>query len=267
MHARMLLPGFFSIFSIIWISRPISRRSVYPLLNAGVIVWATVCLVTLRYTTPGMGGNYVANERQFYINLTGSAFPISPNDFPKFSWYSASVALRHTASLLKERKQAMTVDETGSSGPFVLYPVVTKLPERLFASFGNIGFQGLAAGDTVYVFDTFSLANPIGAHSTLSTRRRPGHEKSTDQVWMFARFFNGPSQDLPEVIPHQGLNDARDALKCQPLAGYLASITGPLSWRGVLTNFEHAFTWTTMTFSDNPGIARHQLCGTNALRG
>jgi hypothetical protein len=56
-------------------------------------------------------------------------------------------------------------------------------------------------------------------------------------------------------------------MQCQPLAGYLSAITGPLTWTSVLHDFEHSFTWTTMSFSADPSLAREQLCGNVAVQG
>jgi hypothetical protein len=61
--------------------------------------------------------------------------------------------------------------------------------------------------------------------------------------------------------------DAHAAMQCQPLAGYLSAITGPLTWTSVLHDFEHSFTWTTMSFSADPSLAREQLCGNVAVQG
>ncbi len=267
MHARMLLPGFFSIFAVVWIGRPRAGTAIFPSLGVGTIVWAALCLVSLRYTVPGIGPNMVANERQFYVNITGSAHPISPSDYPTFSWYTAGLTLRRRASGLSASEKIMTIGDTGVPGDWTSKPFTSELPEQLFASFGNIGFEGLAAGEHVYVFDTFSLANPIGAHFSVTVRGRPGHEKTVDPLWMIARFGHPYTQSDPLGATRQELIDAHAALQCQPLAGYLKSITGALTWRGILTNFEHAFTWTTMTFSSDPIVARHQLCTNVAKLG
>lgn len=59
----------------------------------------------------------------------------------------------------------------------------------------------------------------------------------------------------------EGATEARAAMHCQPLSGYLKSITDPLGPSQILQNFEHALTWTTMSFSSDPGTAARQLCG------
>jgi hypothetical protein len=71
------------------------------------------------------------------------------------------------------------------------------LPERLALNLDNIGVLGFVAGPDVYLFDSLSLANPIGSHTTVAVRGIPGHEKSIGQEWMIARF------GLPgEAFPH-----------------------------------------------------------------
>ncbi len=51
-----------------------------------------------------------------------------------------------------------------------------------------IGVIGYLAGPDVYVFDSYSLANPIGSHTVIVHHARPGHEKYIGPAWMVARF-------------------------------------------------------------------------------
>jgi arabinofuranosyltransferase len=140
-------------------------------------------------------------------------------------------------------------------------PGRSHLPELYYVGYPDIGLLGLAVGDKVYVFDELSLANPIGSHFILIKRTRPGHEKSVPLAWMDARF------GIPGVTPAPPLTSARDiaaaraALNCEPLFGYLKSIEGPLTVGRVVSNFEHAFEWTSMSFSNDPIEAEQQLCG------
>ena len=265
MHARMLLPGFFSLFAVGWISWPLTRKTIYPAFGVGVVVWAAICLVSLRYTVPGVGNDMIANERAYYIYASGSAYPIQPSDYPNWQWYLAGRQLQQAASRVPQGKKEMTLDQIGVEGPY--YPVTSDLPESLYVDLGNIGVKGLAAGDKVYVFDELSLANPVGSHITLARRGRPGHEKYLAISWMIAR-FSGPQtwQSQPGAL-RQNIMDAHAAMQCQPLAGYLSAITGPLTWTSVLHDFEHSFTWTTMSFSADPSLAREQLCGNVAVQG
>ena len=51
-----------------------------------------------------------------------------------------------------------------------------------------IGVIGYLAGPDVYLFDSYSLANPIGSHTVVDQHARPGHEKYIGPAWMVARF-------------------------------------------------------------------------------
>lgn len=265
MHARMLLPGFFVIFSVCWLGLPISQLSPYPWLSAGVLVWTILCLVSFRYTVPGIGIDMVANERMFYVNASGAAHPIQPSDYPTWSWYVSGQQIRLAASKVPRGRKVMTQGQDSATGPY--FNVTSNLPEVYYVDVPNIGVLGLAAGDKVYIFDGLSLANPIGSHIALVSRHRPGHEKFLPSAWLIARFGNPYTQPVPQGASRQELIDAHAALQCQPLAGYLSTITQPLTLSTVIHNFEHAFTWTTMTFSNFPSRARKQLCSNQAISG
>ena len=96
-----------------------------------------------------------------------------------------------------------------------------------------IGVLGYLAGPDVYIFDTYSLANPIGSHTVVVDARPAGHEKYIGPAWMVARFGSltggrtrssgGPSIRGQVAAAWHG----RSA--CDPLAAYLQAITAPLS--------------------------------------
>ena len=102
----------------------------------------------------------------------------------------------------------------------------------------------------MYIYDTLSLANPIGSHTTVAVRGIPGHEKLIGVEWMIARF------GVPGDLPHTdilGLKPqvaaARHALSCAPLKSYLDAITKPLTFSQAISNIVHSVSYTTMSFS------------------
>ena len=78
---------------------------------------------------------------------------------------------------------------------------------------------------------------------------------------MDARFGPSNSTVLPPGATMAQLVSARQVLSCQPLTGYFKSITSRFTFGQVLDNFEHAFTWTTMSYDSDPQIAEQELCG------
>jgi hypothetical protein len=78
---------------------------------------------------------------------------------------------------------------------------------------------------------------------------------------MDARFGIPGVTPAPALTSAKEIAAARAALNCEPLSGYLKSIQGPLTVNRVVSNFEHAFEWTSMSFSGDPIEAEQQLCG------
>jgi arabinofuranosyltransferase len=263
MHARMLLPGFFSIFMICWFEGLPSPRNV--LVISGVTIWALLCVLLFRFVPPGdISANGIANERAYYIDVSEFTNPITPRDFDRDAWEIEGEASAAAAPSTRSGNKLLNWNRSEFYSPVpepaLNYPITTSLHETYYVGFSNIGLFGLAAGDRVYVFDELSLANPIGAHFIVYKRTRPGHEKIVAPVWLDAR-FGSLSIQLPNGVNQTELVAARKALACQPLSGYLRSITDPLSFSQIVSNFEHAFTWTTMHYSSDPFDAEKQLCG------
>ena len=125
---------------------------------------------------------------------------------------------------------------------------------------------GYLAGPSVYVFDEYSLANPVGSHTTVVRHARPGHEKFIGPAWMLARF------GVPGTAPVAGGPSSRDiaaarvALGCNPFAGYLHAVTAPWTVSQAVANVEHAWGFTTFSYSADPVVAATQLCGPTALQ-
>ena len=137
------------------------------------------------------------------------------------------------------------------------------LPFTLAVDLPAIGVIGYLAGPDVYIFDSYSLANPIGSHTVIVRHARPGHEKEIGPAWMVAR-FGIPGRD---VIPTtDGLSPgavaaAGRALRCGSLASYLHAITTPLTASRFIADLGDSWRYTTLSFSAVPSRAAHELCG------
>lgn len=263
MHARMLLPGFFAIFMIFWVEGMTSLRDT--LVIGGITVWALFGVLFFRFSPHwNISANGIANERANYIFASGNEHPITPSDFKQEAWEIEGKEAAKTAPTTHSGVKLLNWNQSqfysSIPEPAVNYPITTSLPETYYVGFPSIGTFGLAAGDDVYVFDELSLANPIGAHFIVHVRIRPGHNKVVAPVWLDAR-FGSTSTPRPDGVSKAELEAARRALSCQPLAGYLRSVSDRLTISQIASNFEHAFTWTTMQYSSTPSVAERQLCG------
>jgi arabinofuranosyltransferase len=264
MHARMLLPSFFALAMVAWISLP-SLRVAQLLLVGAVSAGVLLLSVAIRYSnngTPQASG--IANERMFWVRNSGNPHPITLEDYRAntsvvegrvLARLAAQVPPGHYAVL-----DAYNLAKTSNAWILVAGVLPIRGPERVVAGFGNIGLLGASAGDRVYIYDLYSLANPIGSHITLTKRGRPGHEKHPGLYWMTARFVPD-SGNLPVSLGAPGVvSAARHAVNCEPLKAYLNGITSPLTVHQTLSNLLHSLQYTGMAFSNNPELAVRQLC-------
>ncbi|MDA8057577.1 MAG: hypothetical protein M0032_06325 [Actinomycetota bacterium] len=272
MHARLLLPAFFAIFLPVTATGR-QLRTVVAVPVAGVAVWSVVCVGWLRYGAPPGNLNpqvvSISNERNTWVKATGNAHPITTADYDHALSGIAGHLLARTAAAVPPGRQRLVVD----TDPYAPVPVASavpahsSLPFSLVVNVPAIGVIGDLAGPKVYIFDTFSLANPIGSHITVPVHHRPGHEKEISAAWMVAR-FTAPGTRLPPGGPSpHAVAAARAALSCGPLAAYLHAITAPLTLRRALSDIAHAVGWTTLSFSEHPVRAEHQLCGRTTGHG
>ncbi|MGC8462141.1 MAG: hypothetical protein ACP5P9_00515 [Acidimicrobiales bacterium] len=272
MHARLLLPAFFAIFlPVTATGRQLRTAVAVPV--AGVALWSVVCVGWLRYGAPPGNLNpqviSISNERNTWVKATGNTHPITTADYDHALSGIAGHLLARTAAAIPPGRQRLVVD----TDPYAPVPVASavpahsSLPFSLVVNVPAIGVIGDLAGPKVYIFDTFSLANPVGSHITVPVHHRPGHEKEISAAWMVAR-FTAPGTHLPPggPSPHD-VAAARAALSCGPLAAYLHAITAPLTLSRALSDIAHAVGWTTLSFSEHPVRAEHQLCGRTTGHG
>jgi arabinofuranosyltransferase len=144
--------------------------------------------------------------------------------------------------------------------PAAALPARSPLPFTLAVNLPAIGVIGYLAGPDVYVFDDYSLANPIGSHTTVVRHARPGHEKLIGPSWMLGRFGVPGNAAVPGGPSEGSVAAARAALACDPLRGYLAAVTGPLTVGRLVANIGDSLSFTTMHFSADPRLAVVQLC-------
>jgi arabinofuranosyltransferase len=266
MHARLLLPAFLGLCLALYITVD-QLRSLLVVAVAGIIAWALISAGWLRADTRvTASGAFVfqrgiANERTVWITLTGNAHPITTTDWGKVN--ITGVGFRQAAAIATKQGRQVLLLVPNPTNPYVprqTRDAKSSLPFHLVVDWDLIGATGYASGPQVYVFDTLSLANPIGSHTTISVRGRPGHEKVIGPAWMIAR-FGIPGQRLSAgTASPVSFAAARNALGCEPLRSYLHAITAPLTLSQAVSNIAHSLTYTTMSFSPNPITAERQIC-------
>lgn len=268
MHARLLLPGFFALCLPVF-ATPRQLRGGLAVPVAVIAVWAVVCAGWLRFVPPKVTSLnpqtvYISNERNNWISATGNPHPVTAGDYAKALSGRAGATLAAMARRVPAGQQRMLVI-TDAYAPIdrrAAIPARSGLPFRLAVNVPAIGVIGYLAGPDVYVFDSYSLANPIGSHTVIVHHARPGHEKYIGPAWMVARFR--ASIPAPPVAggPSAGsVAAAARALDCDPLAGYLRAITAPLSPSRFVSNLARSLSYTTLSFSADPVRAAAELCG------
>ena len=266
MHGRLLLPGLFALCLPMGLA--VERRST-PLLvaAAAIVAWAGLCVVGMRYepSVPahlGLQTTFISDERASWITATSEAHPITLADYRRALSGRAGAALSSAAAGLPEGTQRMEV----ITNPFAPVawatrrPARSTLPFRLAANIPGIGVVGDLAGSKVYVFDSFSLANPIGSHVRVLHHARPGHEKLVGPAWMLGRFGPVGTPAVPPVASSRQIAAARAAVACGGLRTYLDDITAPLTVGRALGNVIASVSNTLLRFSADPVAARRQLC-------
>ena len=266
MHGRLLLPGLFALCLPMGLA--LERRPA-PLMvaAAAMVAWSGLCVIALRYvpTVPshlGLQTVFISDERSSWITATSVPHPITLADYRRALSGRAGRALAHSAARQAPGTQRMDV----ITNPFAPLssaarrPARSSLPFHLAANIPGIGVVGDLAGPKVYVFDAFSLANPIGSHFTVTRHARPGHEKYAGPAWMLGRFGLPGTAPVPGSATRGQINAARAAVGCGGLRTYLDDITAPLTLSRAVGNVVGSLSNTLLRFPADPVAARRQLC-------
>ncbi len=272
MHARLLLPGLFALCLPVYaVTRQLRTWLAVPV--AGIAVWAVVCAGWLRFHPPhltrlGLQTVFISNERDSWVSATGRAHPVTAADYARALSGQAGAVLSAAARSVPPGRQELVVvtDPFAPIDTSRALPARSPLPFSLAVNLPAIGVIGYLAGPRVYVYDEFSLANPIGSHTVVTHRARPGHEKYVGPSWMLGRFGLAGATSVPGGPSPAEVAAAREALGCDPLAAYLRAITAPWTPGRALSDLGAAWGFTRMRFSADPTVAVHQLCGHRASR-
>jgi arabinofuranosyltransferase len=264
MHARLLLPAFFSLCIGLYVEAG-QMRTLAAVPVIGILIWSVACAGWLRFDIDHAQLHLVhgiSNERDHWVAGTGNPHPVTIADWSR---WTVTAEAYHQAAQNAEVKGRQKMFITTNPYFFTVGEfkgtAKTKLPVHLVVNIIQIGSFGLVSGPDVYVFDAQSLANPIGSHFTGQSRGlRPGG-KVVPSVWMIAR-FGTPGERFPaSIATPREIAAARTALACPALSSYLHAITAPLSVSRAFSDFTHSLQYTTMSFSSRPVAAEQQLCG------
>ena len=280
MEARLLLPAFLCCCLAVFVDVA-QFRTLMAVPLIGLAIWSLVCISSLRPDHVTAWVHSMHDERADWIADTGEQHPIDVTGYKRlialgtgFGSLAAATPGHQSMVILEDPGEAF-IQSNGPHGAAALraavhsyimmnlYPAHSSTPARVIIDVDSIGALGYVAGPQVYIYDSLSLANPIGSHTKVAVRGIPGHEKLVGQAWMIAR-FGVPGATYPAVHIFGLTPDtagARRALSCDPLKSYLGAITKPLSFSQALSNVVHSFTYTRMTFSPDPNNATTELCG------
>ncbi len=272
MHARLLLPAFFALCLPVYVGvRSLRGALVVPAL--GIAVWSVVCLGWLRFVPPTIANLtpqtvFISNERDSWIYATRNAHPVTAGDYARALSGKAGALLARMAHQVPPGQQRLLVitNPFAPIDPASARPARSSLPFTLAVNLPAIGVIGYLAGPDVYVYDSYSLANPVGSHATVTHHARPGHEKLVGPSWMLARFGVPGTTSVPGGPSDASVAAASVAMGCDPLAAYLHAVTAPLTASQALANVGNSFSFTTMEYSPDPVVAARQLCGPRAVR-
>lgn len=272
MHGRMLLPSLFT--ALLPVAVAAGARWWHGALPLVVVLpWAVACVLWLRPPYHGIGNGVgpegIADERWFYVWLSGRAHPITLADYAAAPWKQDGDQLR----LLAERERVLLpwrapeppemVDPIPPGWPAAL-PLAPAVPANVVANRKNIGLTGYAAGRHVHVVDRLGLADPLAARLQLAERGRPGHEKDLPDAWVVARFA-APEALTPALLETASeVRAARAALGCGDLALLLQAIQAPLTPPRFVQNVRLAWRLTTFRLPAGPVAAEAALCASPA---
>ncbi|MEJ2890767.1 hypothetical protein [Actinomycetospora aeridis] len=238
MHARMMLPSLFClvlpVMAVPW------RRDLLPAV-AVLGVWALVCVAGLRPDYgEKLGPNFIANERMYYVNITGVPHPITTDDFrghPVAPDGAATVAGAPPGTLVLR----------GLEDGWSLFGETPGTPSTIV--WLNLGVTGELSPLDVRVHDSIGLTNPLAAHSTSVPNGRIGHDKELPTSWDTA---DAGVTDARGLIDPTELGAAQQAVACPRTQEMLASVRAPLTFDRFWDNLAGAVERTSYRYPRDP---------------
>jgi arabinofuranosyltransferase len=266
MHGRLLLPALFALMVPV-AAVPLPRFAGWPRLRspeglagmaaAVTIVWAVVCLVSLRPGAP-VPTLFSSDARAGNVRSYGEHAVTAADQ----GWGPDATQSRIPPDVL-----------VLVNGRPVAVDPPAELPTPASAGFG-IGVPGYAYGPDVYVIDMLGLADPVTSRFELVRPGPTGHEKPVPPAWLAARISTGPVD--PAALPHPFVGSplwespddrldadadaARAAMRCGELQDLDDAVRSRLTPGRFLSNLVSAVGNTRLTVPPDPGAARSRFC-------
>jgi arabinofuranosyltransferase len=266
MHARLLLPGLFALFSAVPLlgfdPRELPVRRAAGVLAGGVLyVWCALCALQLRVATKNEFG--IGDERGWYARMAMLPHPTRIEHYAQFYFYRDAVALRdrvqrrcnaeHCVRSLFTRKEDGKLRDLKPSAELPLGDDVSEYALAAVA-YRPLGIASAVLGTRVHVIDYYGLADPIAARLKVVRHYRPGHDKTFDTAWQAARYARPDSTEDPRAVA------ARNALDCGLLGQFNRATRGPLSAGRFLRNVVLAVRTSRLEIPANPFEAESEFC-------
>lgn len=245
MHARLLLPDWFLLVMPIG-ALPIVRLRT-PIVAVATVVlvgWSAWSFTSARAPLQSTTSPGVYDERTVYVAGARNHWPVTLEDHSANSYVQWGLDARRRADngddvILRPSWDSPTVEDTSRGGTFLVWP--------------SIGMVGFAAGQKVYVVDSYGLADTIAARLTADVGRA-GHSKSMSPAWIDGRF-------LADTLPFSpAAAAARRTLACPPMQRLIDSTTSPLTPKLLAANTLRSFDLTRMRIPADPVLAERELC-------
>jgi len=226
--------------------------------TAVLIAWSGVCAISLRVPYLGkIGPDGIADERGFYVALSGQPNPVTGFDYRDSAPYLAGKTAR--SALLGVHRVLLipygAPDNIGGK-PIPLKSAVASQID-VAVTRDTIGVFSYAVGLNTFVVDTLGLADPMGSRLLLVPPRlgRIANEKQLPYYWVVAHYTNSAPPYTDDFVVA-----ARAALSCGDLRELLAAIEEPLTAQRFARNLVLSYRLTALRIPANPADAQSRFC-------
>ena len=251
MHARMVLPVVFLLVLPVLLV-PVTTVLV-PAVTA-IAVWAAYCGPTYAVHFYDQKHAIAEDERLGYQQWTGR-----PNPTTSAAYANRERGIGDAMADWSAHGERVLTSEGG-----IDVPLDPRLPFPFAVAAGRLGAAGAETPLGDEVVDTLGLANPIGAHLTVTAPGRPGHAKELPWAWIFADYGDPAVVDakaaLPGVTPEQ-VRAARHAMGCGALKELLDSTRQPMTFGRFWDNLTGSVGRTALVVPADPFAAEKKFCG------
>ena len=273
MHGRLLLPGLFGVLMPVMVVATPRWRRIGAGLAAGVLAWAVVCAIGLRYHYPGYPTalRRFVDERAFYVASAHNGHPVSLADYRRAGQVKSGLVLRRRVGRFSLLALNPHVRPLGRDPAYRSPLTKRSLPNRVVGAYFAVGLVSYAAGHRVTVVDRHGLADPIAARlewrpemgpggREWPVRYRAGHEKGLPLAWIVARYADLRSPIGRRLARRPAVAQANRVLGCSRLHELLRAVDAPLTFDRFFSNIGVAWRLRSFRLPPEPQRAERELC-------